>query len=58
MFIADNGDTRILCINLAIHKDDFVEDVETFRVVMRTSDASVLILQPNLTVYITDNSSK
>ena len=54
----DNLNARVLCRNISVLADEVVESVEVFVLVINTSDPSVDITQPNVTVSIEDSSSK
>ena len=57
-FVPDFSDSRILCGNISITFDEIVEYVEEFRIYINTTDSNVVILQPNSSVMIVDNSGK
>ena len=58
VFVPDSSNSRSLCDNISITLDKVVEDMEEFLIFISTSDPSVVISQPNASIFIVDSSSK
>lgn len=43
------------CISVTLDDDDAVEPLETFSISLSTSDGSVVVIPPTITVVITDD---
>ena len=58
LFPPDGDISRMLCVNLSIVLDEFVENTEIFNVTISTSDTSVIISKTISVVFILDDSGK
>ena len=58
VFPPDGDISRMLCVNLSIVFDEFVENTEIFNITISTSDTSVIIAKPTSDVFILDDSGK
>ena len=58
VFPPDGDISRMMCVNLSIVLDEFVEDTEIFNVTISTSDTSVIISKLISDVFILDDSGK
>ena len=57
-FVPDSLNNHTVCVNISIVFDDIVEVLEDFIFFINSSDSSVQIPQPNVSVFIFDNSSE
>ena len=57
-FVPDSLNNHTVCVNISIVFDDIVEVLEDFILFINSSDSSVQIPQPNVSVFIFDNSSE
>ena len=57
-FVPHNSSNQEVCINIAIARDDRVEDAEEFVVSLNTSDSAISFLQSTASIVIEDSSSK
>ena len=55
-FVPDSSISRSLCVNISISSDRNLEDTEEFVIYINSSDSSVLITQPNVSVEIVDSN--
>ena len=55
-FVPDSSISRSLCVNISISSDGNLEDTEEFVIYINSSDSSVLITQPNVSVEIVDSN--
>ena len=56
IFFPDSSIRRNLCVNISISSDGNLEDTEEFFIYINSSDSSVFITQPNVSVEIVDSN--
>ena len=55
-FFPDSSISRSLCVKISISSDGDLEDTEEFVIYINSSDSSVLVTQPNVSVDIVDSN--
>lgn len=56
LYVPDDETERTLCTNVTIRSDSIIESDETFMVNLATSDEAVIVLSPNTSVTILDDT--